>query len=557
MSANRAMPVASPGDVTNLGTSSSSGSVVKPLPTPLAPPQLIGRYALFGQIGAGGMGVVHLARLLGSAGFERAVAIKRVHPTLASDQQFIVMFREELRLLARVRHQNVISALDVVEEEDLLLVMEYVHGESLASLLQCARQAGEVVPVNIAVAIACGALKGLHAAHEATDAAGAPLGIIHRDVSPHNVLVGCDGVARVVDFGVAKSVLSRQMTRIGELRGKPGYLAPEQLLGEKLTRAADLYAMSVALWETLAGQRLNAGRNLAQTVEDVLAGRVPTFASVAKQPIPAGLEAVVRRGLSTNPAARFATAREMALALEAEVEAVSAEAVGEWVANTAQALLAERARQLSWVETCPIGDSEQTLIFARLERGSATPLELNMPQPPAQSREMTRAFPIQSLVARVAPSLPPPPVAPLAEARAAGTPKRHWLVATAAAVTLLLGMSVVSRAGWFDSTPAVMLTASPPPRLEPPSMPARVTPPAEPQAPTSHVSSPAVAVSALQLGAPAPHSAAMLKPKASAPVGLPASVLSNPYSRKPAALPAPAAKRASAASPKTLSQDGF
>ncbi|HYP90516.1 MAG TPA: serine/threonine-protein kinase, partial [Polyangiaceae bacterium] len=229
----------------------------------LEPPTVLGRYALFGRIGAGGMGVVHLGRLLGSAGFERAVAIKRIHPALARDQEFISLFRDELRLLARVRHQHVISALDVVEGEgDLLLVMEYVHGESLAALLQASARSACPIPIDVAVSIACGVLKGLHAAHTATSAAGESLGIIHRDVSPHNVLVGCDGIARIVDFGVAKWSESRKVTQIGQLRGKPGYIAPEQILGEPASSRSDTYALSVVLWEMLASQRLFAGKSV-------------------------------------------------------------------------------------------------------------------------------------------------------------------------------------------------------------------------------------------------------------------------------------------------------
>src|SRR6478609_11715800 len=225
----------------------------------LEPPTVLGRYALFGRIGAGGMGIVHLGRLLGSAGFERAVAIKRIHPNLASDHKFASMFKDELRLMARVRHPNVIAALDVVEvQHELLLIMEYVHGESLAALLQRTTQEHIEIPIEIAATIACGVLKGLHAAHTATSPTGEPLGIIHRDVSPHNVQVGCDGYARIVDFGVAKSAESRQMTEIGELRGKPGYVAPEQINGEPASHRSDIYALSVVLWEMLAGQRLFA-----------------------------------------------------------------------------------------------------------------------------------------------------------------------------------------------------------------------------------------------------------------------------------------------------------
>jgi serine/threonine-protein kinase len=394
-------------------------------------PTVIGRYALFGRIGAGGMGVVHLGRLLGSAGFERAVAIKRIHPALATDQQFIALFRDELRLLARVRHQHVISALDVVETDGhLLLVMEYVHGESLAALLQRSARAKRPIPIEIAVTIACGVLRGLHAAHTATSAAGEPLGIIHRDVSPHNVLVGCDGFARVVDFGVAKWAESRKVTQIGELRGKPGYIAPEQILGEPASPRSDVYALSVVLWEMLAAQRLFAGRSVAETIERVVSGDVPALGLVTDRPISDRIEAVVLRGLCRDPAARFASAREMAAALEAAGRLVSPEAVGDWVSETAGAPLRDRASQLTWAENCAIGsarpdpdDLEPTLVRS---------LEL-------REEPITRDFPLEA----VAPgSTGPRRESPLPQPPRPRVGKRSVLLIGAATLASLIGVRV-------------------------------------------------------------------------------------------------------------------
>ena len=402
----------------------------------LEPPTVLGRYALFGRIGAGGMGVVHLGRLLGSAGFERAVAIKRIHPLLARDQELIGMFRDELRLLARVRHQHVISALDVVEEGgDLLLVMEYVHGESLAGLLQASVRARRPIPIDFAVTIACGVLKGLHAAHTATSAAGESLNIIHRDVSPHNVLVGCDGFARIVDFGVAKWAESRKVTQIGELRGKPGYIAPEQILGEPASSRSDTYALSVVLWEMLAGKRLFAGKSVTETIERVVSGDVPAFSSVCERSIAPPLEDVVRRGLSREPRARFATAREMAAALEAAVPLVSPEALGEWVADTAGAPLRDRARELSWAENCAIGS-------ARVEADDAEPTLVRSFGAPDEQR-ITRDFSLEAIARETA--SPPAPLASLPAARARFG-KRAALLPALAVFTALIGVRLYQNA---------------------------------------------------------------------------------------------------------------
>ena len=167
-------------------------------------------YAMYGAIAAGGMATVHLGRLLGPSGFARRVAIKRLHPQFAADEEIASMFAEEARLSARIAHANVVAMLDVVSaDKELLLVMDYVHGETLSRLLSHARKDGVPVPVPIVVTVLADVLHGLHAAHEATGEDGAPLRLVHRDVSPQNILVGTDGVARVVDFGIAKAVGQR------------------------------------------------------------------------------------------------------------------------------------------------------------------------------------------------------------------------------------------------------------------------------------------------------------------------------------------------------------
>ena len=174
----------------------------------------VGRYVVFDEIAAGGMASVHLGRLMGEVGFSRTVAIKRLHPHLARDAEFAAMFLDEARIAARIRHPNVVAVLDVVHDgSELLLVMDYVQGESLSRLARAMRPGG--IPPRIAVTVVTGVLHGLHAAHEATTERGEALDIVHRDVSPQNVLVGIDGVARVFDFGVAKAKSRAQTTQDG------------------------------------------------------------------------------------------------------------------------------------------------------------------------------------------------------------------------------------------------------------------------------------------------------------------------------------------------------
>src|SRR5689334_7609894 len=208
------------------------------------------------------MATVHFGRLIGPVGFSRTVAIKRLHPQFAKDPEFVSMFLDEARIAARVRHPNVVPTLDVVATEgEMFLVMDYVQGESLSRLTRGLRARDSRIPPDIAVTILAGALHGLHAAHEAKDEQGQPLEIVHRDVSPQNILIGTDGVPRVLDFGVAKAAGRLQTTREGQIKGKISYMAPEQLHGGRVTRQTDIYAAAVLLWETLTGQRLYEGDN--------------------------------------------------------------------------------------------------------------------------------------------------------------------------------------------------------------------------------------------------------------------------------------------------------
>jgi serine/threonine protein kinase len=309
-----------------------------------------GRYVLHGEIASGGMATVYFGRLLGAAGFSRSVAIKRLHPQFAKDPDFVAMFVDEARLAARIAHPNVVPTLDVVSYADeLLLVMEYVHGAPLSRLLRAMTQRGEHMPPRIVASILCGVLRGLHAAHEAKSEAGAPLGIVHRDVSPQNVLVGTDGIARVLDFGVAKAAGRWQSTRKGQLKGKIAYMAPEQIATDHVTRKTDLYAVTVLLWEALTSRRLFRADNDAQLLALVLGGLVQPPSKLVEG-LPRGFDEIVLRGLDRDPARRFATAREMAAAIEAVTSTAPPTEVGEWVERIAADELRERTQRIEEIE---------------------------------------------------------------------------------------------------------------------------------------------------------------------------------------------------------------
>lgn len=296
------------------------------------------------------MATVYFGRLLGAGGFKRIVAIKRLHPHLAQDPAFAPMLLDEARLAGRVRHPNVIQMLDVeARGGELFIVMEYVHGVSLSHLLQAMRAEDSAVPLKIAAAIVSGVLHGLHAAHEAQGEDGEPLALVHRDVSPQNILVGADGVARVLDFGIAKATDRLQTTRDGQIKGKLAYMAAEQLCGEAVDRRADIYAAGVVLWETLTGQRLFGGETEAITLKRILEGTVPRPRSVLPN-IPPEVEEVTLRALAVDPARRFETARQMALALERGSPLATPSEVGEWVEMTCGRMLRERAAAVRSIE---------------------------------------------------------------------------------------------------------------------------------------------------------------------------------------------------------------
>jgi len=321
------------------------------VPTEQTATRVVGRYALYREIASGGMATVHFGRLLGPVGFSRTVAIKRLHPQYAKDGEFVSMFLDEARVAARIRHPNVVPTLDVVATAgELFLVMEYVQGESLGRLVRAARAEGKAPPPPVIAAIISGVLHGLHAAHEARNEHGEPLGIVHRDVSPQNILVGTDGTARVLDFGVAKAAGRLQTTREGQIKGKLAYMPPEQLRGADLSRQTDIYAASVVLWESLTGHRLFAGDNEGAIFAKILEAPVDPPSKLAPG-LSAAVDEVTLRGLSRDLSHRYATAREMALALEACMPLAPPSAVGEWVESMAKRVLASRSEQIAEIES--------------------------------------------------------------------------------------------------------------------------------------------------------------------------------------------------------------
>jgi eukaryotic-like serine/threonine-protein kinase len=330
----------------------------------------VGRYALHARLGVGGMASVYIGRLQGASGFAKTVAIKRLHPQYASDPEFAAMFVDEARLAARVVHPNVVSTLDVVHSgDDLLLVMEYIDGDSLAALMRGMAHHSRSMPLDVVSAIFCGVLSGLQAAHTATSDAGEPLSIVHRDMSPENVIVGVDGVARVLDFGIAKASNKSSVTKDGTVKGKLAYMAPEQVLGKDVTGQADLFAVATVMYELMSGQRLFKGDNDGATVRKLLYDPVRTLKDVVKN-VSQALNDVVMRGLARDTSERYANALDMHQALEEAVQPATPRRVAEWCRSVVASEISKRASAVSSVERVALVASE------RPPAGAAAPSEM-------------------------------------------------------------------------------------------------------------------------------------------------------------------------------------
>ena len=282
---------------------------------PMAGRQL-GRYEILTQLACGGMASVYVARAQGVAGFERLVAIKVLHPHLAYEEEFISMFLDEARLAARIRHTNVVPTLDISDSpgDGYFLVMEYVEGDHLGALLSRSAKRGERLPRPFVVRVMLDALHGLGAAHRLRDEQGTPLKIVHRDVSPHNILVGTDGIARLSDFGVAKAEVRMSSTGAGQFKGKLSYMAPEQASSNETDQRSDLFSAGIILWESLTGRRLFKGESNAATLNKLLNGAIEKPSAIWSDL--AQYDDVVMKALSRSPEERFESAEELSDALE-------------------------------------------------------------------------------------------------------------------------------------------------------------------------------------------------------------------------------------------------
>jgi eukaryotic-like serine/threonine-protein kinase len=321
----------------------------------MAASRLADRYQPLTLLGSGGMASVHVARLIAAGGVERLVVLKRVHPHLLAQREFCDMFLDEGRIASLIRHANVLSVVDAVENDgEVALVLDYVEGVSLADLLTAAAQRDEALAPAVVSRIGVDLLGGLHAAHETVDLQGRPLDVVHRDVSPGNVIVGIDGTSRLIDFGIAKASTRLTQTDSGVVKGKFSYMAPEQIKHQDVDRRADVFAASVVLYQALTGRSPFRGENDADTVLRVMVGDVPDPSTLRPDVDPA-FDVVLQRGLERDRELRVATAAELREALERACPPAPAAEVAALVERLAGDSLAARRRALQESLMAPAG----------------------------------------------------------------------------------------------------------------------------------------------------------------------------------------------------------
>jgi serine/threonine protein kinase len=278
----------------------------------------MGRYELIHRLAMGGMAELYVARHSGIQGFERTVVVKRVLPNLTEDPEFISMFLDEARIAASLDHPNIAQVTDIDQEDgEYFFAMEYVHGKNLREVLAHAPQG---LPMGMALSVLTGVAAGLHHAHEAVGSDGRPLGLVHRDVSPSNVMIAFSGAVKLTDFGIAKASARTSKTLAGRIKGKVGYMSPEQCRGEEVDRRSDIFSLGIVVYETTTGARaFYAPNEFAAMARIARADYIPpTELDPAFSP---ELERIITRALQKDPKDRYATAEEMQLDLEAFAEA--------------------------------------------------------------------------------------------------------------------------------------------------------------------------------------------------------------------------------------------
>ncbi|ACY14923.1 serine/threonine-protein kinase [Haliangium ochraceum] len=342
---------------------------------PLGPKRL-GKYELIARIGKGGMAQVYLARQRGPANFEKVVVVKSIHPHLAAKKSFIDMLLDEARIAALLKHPCVVDIYDLgLDDETYFIAMEYLSGEPMLSVLRAGRVAGRALDVHSTARIIADVADGLHAAHELRDNAGNHMELVHRDVTPGNIVVLYSGQVKIVDFGIAKARgrLANE-TDARKLKGKLGYVAPEQVRGQTADRRADVFALGVVMWEALTYRRLFRGTKPATVLSAIVKQKLEPPSSVRSE-VPAALDAICMKALARDPDSRYATAHDMHAALESFLaeagQSLQRQVIAGYMSEVFAEQISERARLLREMPEASddVGVKDATAAFAPVADG--------------------------------------------------------------------------------------------------------------------------------------------------------------------------------------------
>lgn len=276
-------------------------------------PVTFGKYTLLERIAVGGMAEVFMAVQTGVEGFEKRLAIKRIRPHLSGEEAFLKMFLQEAKLAAQLQHPNIVQIFDLGRIGDAYFIaMEYIQGRDMSRVVPKAEKLGIQFPTEYAVTIAASALDGLYFAHTKTDAAGAPLNIVHRDVTPENIMVAWNGNVKILDFGIAKANSQTDQTKAGEIKGKLSYMSPEQAMGKTLDARSDVFSLGIVLYEWITGYRLFTGENEMAILKAIIDGKIypPSY---FREDIPDEIERILMRALEKDRNLRYQSARDMQL----------------------------------------------------------------------------------------------------------------------------------------------------------------------------------------------------------------------------------------------------
>jgi eukaryotic-like serine/threonine-protein kinase len=417
----------------------------------------IGNYEILRKLATGGMAEIYLARITGTAGFEKLVVLKCILPSVAEDQRFVEMFLGEARLAASLHHPNIADVYDVgTSDGSLYFTMEFIHGEDARTVRSTARQAGTPIPLPIALAIVHGTASALHYAHEKTGPSG-PLGLVHRDVSASNILVSFDGAIKLVDFGIARATMRQSKTLTGTLKGKIPYMSPEQCRNRPLDRRSDLFSLGVVLFELTVGRRPFDGES-DFAILDMIVNRGAPRPTTFDSSYPMELEAIVMRLLASEPDQRYQTGEELLHDLDAFMSARNAWASTNVVGRYMRSLFGDKIA--AWEAAAEDGASLGDHVASTITSESMRAARLTTAVSGFSTRPLTPT---------------PTPLPVVRRAR-----RGLWIALAGGAVGAIAGAILLARGGGHTATHDAASVAQPQPPVESSPPPAQPPPPAPP-----------------------------------------------------------------------------